>query len=122
MNRKFALTLISSPALFASMISLVMMTSQPARANQPVNGTGNFVNCVEDPHSADHNLVCQRASKKAQAVTGSEVTAPQAEPSRVTELQFTDEESDAAIAMFGCDCPVCINALRQLRGDGPIPV
>ncbi|MEH2302364.1 MAG: hypothetical protein V7K88_26140 [Nostoc sp.] len=29
---------------------------------------------------------------------------------------MTDEESDAAIAKFGCDCPKAINALRQTRG------
>lgn len=30
-------------------------------------------------------------------------------------MDFTIEESDAAVALFGCDCPPCINALRQLR-------
>ena len=32
------------------------------------------------------------------------------------ELNFTEEESDAAIAKFGCDCPRSINTLRQTRG------
>ena len=31
-------------------------------------------------------------------------------------LEFTEEESDAAIEMFGCDCVNSINALRQIRG------
>ncbi len=31
-------------------------------------------------------------------------------------LEFTDEESDAAVRLFGCDCLVCINAVRQSRG------
>ena len=30
--------------------------------------------------------------------------------------EFTEAESDAAITLYGCDCPVCINALRQLQG------
>ncbi len=29
---------------------------------------------------------------------------------------FIEEESDAAVALFGCDCVKAINALRQLRG------
>jgi hypothetical protein len=28
---------------------------------------------------------------------------------------FTDEESDAAAARFGCDCPACIRAIKQIR-------
>jgi|JI81BgreenRNA_FD_contig_31_2700575_length_923_multi_5_in_0_out_0_2 hypothetical protein len=31
-------------------------------------------------------------------------------------LNFTDEESDAAIQMFGCDCTTSINKLKRLRG------
>lgn len=31
-------------------------------------------------------------------------------------LNVTDEESDAAVALFGCDCVKAVNALRQLRG------
>lgn len=30
-------------------------------------------------------------------------------------LNFTDEESLAAIAKFGCDCPACIRAIKQIR-------
>ncbi|MEH2264061.1 hypothetical protein [Nostoc sp.] len=39
-----------------------------------------------------------------------------ADNQKVIELNMTDEESDAAIAKFGCDCPKAINALRQTRG------
>ena len=34
-------------------------------------------------------------------------------------LYVSEEESDTAVRMFGCDCVKAINALRQLRG---IPV
>ncbi len=30
-------------------------------------------------------------------------------------IVFTDEESEAAAARFGCDCPACIRALKQIR-------
>jgi hypothetical protein len=36
----------------------------------------------------------------------------------IASVEFTEEESDAAITKFGCDCPACINSLRQLRGTG----
>ncbi len=32
-------------------------------------------------------------------------------------LDFSEAESDAAVVLFGCDCPACINALRQLRNQ-----
>jgi hypothetical protein len=35
-------------------------------------------------------------------------------------MDFTEEESDAAVALFGCDCPVCMNSLRQLGGLPPL--
>ncbi|MBD2091605.1 hypothetical protein H6F67_17315 [Microcoleus sp. FACHB-1515] len=28
---------------------------------------------------------------------------------------FSEAESDAAVTLFGCDCPSCIGALRQLQ-------
>lgn len=31
-------------------------------------------------------------------------------------LNVSEEESDAAVALFGCDCIKALNALRQLRG------
>ena len=30
---------------------------------------------------------------------------------------FSAVESDAAVTLFGCDCPSCIGALRQLRAQ-----
>jgi hypothetical protein len=32
-------------------------------------------------------------------------------------MDFSAAESDAAVALFGCDCLPCINALRQLRNQ-----
>jgi hypothetical protein len=30
-------------------------------------------------------------------------------------ITFTDAESDAAVKKFGCDCPACIRAVKQIR-------
>jgi hypothetical protein len=32
-------------------------------------------------------------------------------------LEFTIEESDTAIALFGCDCPFHLNRVRRMRGQ-----
>jgi len=39
---------------------------------------------------------------------------------RVAMLDFSEAESDEAVALFGCDCQMCINSLRQLRGLPPL--
>ncbi|WP_035984885.1 hypothetical protein [Leptolyngbya sp. KIOST-1] len=37
------------------------------------------------------------------------------------DVNFSAAESDAAVALFGCDCPACLNALQQLRNQPPTP-
>ncbi|WP_269086003.1 hypothetical protein [Chroogloeocystis siderophila] len=32
----------------------------------------------------------------------------------------SDEESDTAVRLFGCDSLICINAVRQSRGLPPV--
>jgi hypothetical protein len=119
MNRKFFLTLLSSPVLFASMTSMVMMATNPASATQATSN-GMHTACVKSPHSAVRKMVCERVANTNPTVKP-EVKVAQA-PNQPAELQFTDQESDEAIKLFGCDCSVCINAIRSLHGMAPIPV
>jgi len=37
-------------------------------------------------------------------------------------MDFSVAESDAAVTLFGCDCPSCIGALRQLRSQPLVSV
>lgn len=116
MNRKFALTLLSSPALFASIISLVVI-SQPASAGQNNVDVANSCKTATN-YGAVPNFVCQRRHKATSTLASSPdfLRPDQVIPNQGGELNFTDEESDAAIALFGCDCPACLNTLRQMRG------
>ncbi|BAY44214.1 hypothetical protein SAMD00079811_18100 [Scytonema sp. HK-05] len=120
MNRKFVFTLLSSPVLFASMLSLAMM-SQPARANQTVNPATNNLSCTSSPHKPTPRLTCSRVNN-ASGSSVVEFAAPQQGNQNLIaeELQFTDEESEAAIAKYGCDCVACINGIRQMRGLAPV--
>ncbi|MCX7596318.1 MAG: hypothetical protein N2235_21685 [Fischerella sp.] len=123
MNRKFTLSLLSSPALFASMLSMVIMT-QPAHANQTQDSSQTRLSCIQNPHSATPRMACVRVSKANAVMPKQQVNVPQQNynPSDITEMDFSEEESDTAIALFGCDCPSCLNALRQMRGQAPMPV
>ncbi|APB33907.1 hypothetical protein GlitD10_1583 [Gloeomargarita lithophora Alchichica-D10] len=35
-------------------------------------------------------------------------------------LDFSEAESDFCVALYGCDCHGCLNALRELRGLPPL--
>jgi hypothetical protein len=121
MNKRFILTLISSPVLFTSMLSMVMM-ARPAHANQVSDTTGTHLSCVISPHSATPKQVCIQVSNTLPSVAKEPMQIAQAQTNNPKELEFSDAESDLAIKLFGCDCPVCINAARQLNGLAPLPV
>ncbi|OBQ14919.1 hypothetical protein [Anabaena sp. AL93] len=121
MNKRFILTLISSPVLFTSMLSMVMM-GRPAHASQTVDTAGTHESCVMSPHSATPRKVCIQVSNTPLSVAKEPMKLAQADTNNPKELEFSDAESDLAIKLFGCDCPVCINAARQLNGSAPLPV
>lgn len=119
MNRKLILHLLSSSSIFVSLMStLAAIHPAHAAATQGLIHT-NGQTCIASPHAAN-KLVCIRDSDRKQqspSTPVSTVTTGQA-AKNIATVQFTEEESDAAIAKFGCDCPACINSLRQLRGTG----
>ncbi|MBD2021845.1 hypothetical protein H6F43_16820 [Leptolyngbya sp. FACHB-36] len=123
--RKLFLTLLSCPALLGSAFCYLTVLAPPASATTaPVRVSDNLycdravsitqrqftcVRVTAAGTSAKQIIDLNQASKLAQAPL-------QLEDADV--LEFTDEESDAAAALFGCDCPACLNALRQLRSLG----
>lgn len=120
MNRKLILNLLSSSSIFVSLMStLAAIHPAHAGATQGLIHTNNGQTCITSPHAAN-KLVCVRDSERKQqspSSPASTVTTGQS-AKNIASVEFTEEESDAAIAKFGCDCPACINSLRQLRGTG----
>jgi hypothetical protein len=123
MNKKLILNLFASSSIFTSLISTLGII-HPAHASvnltQKLMHTSDGRTCITNPHGLK-DFVCIRDSErdpKAAPAPKSMVISAQPSDSRVKELNFTDEESEAAIRIFKCDCPFCINSLRQLRGSG----
>ncbi len=113
---KFILSLLSSPVLISSLLSMGVMLNH-AQAMEPEPGAKTTDRlCIRNKHKV--GLVCARASVLAQIpnyqreIEFSQEDAPM--------LEFNDEESNVAINLFGCDCPACINSLRQMRGATPL--
>ncbi len=118
--KKLLLTLFASPALFASIVPVLVMANHANAAELTITGPINRQHaCVHNPHGT--NLVCVRVIKTANAASPTSTVNSQQPPNNTDKmLAFSDEESDAAIHLFGCDCPACVNALRSLRGLQPV--
>jgi hypothetical protein len=106
--KKFLLTFLAMPTVVSAVLPLVMYSAAQAAQSDATapsqNGNSSFCLgshgrsfCVAQ---ADTRLV-----RKATAI-GSNFEAG---------VVFTDEESDAAVQKFGCDCPACIRAIKQIR-------
>ena len=117
MNR-LLLTLLVSPTLFGSLMSLSAMAN-PAQISETPSQSADSPNCVRSPHG--QRLTCVRLPAKAAAAASKpRISWQRPGEERVAMLDFSEEESDAASALFGCDCQLCINSLRQLRGLPPL--
>ncbi|MBD2493617.1 hypothetical protein [Nostoc sp. FACHB-280] len=122
MNKKLVLNLLSSSAIFTSLMSTLAVIPAHASVNltQKLMHTNDGRTCITNPHGLK-DFVCIRDSErdpKAPPAPKSMVVSSTPSNVDIAELNFTDEESDAAIRIFKCDCPYCINSLRQLRGTG----
>jgi hypothetical protein len=115
---KLSLALISSSILSAATL-LIGCLDRPAMAIGK-NIQQNILQQSLVSNFSSH-FTCDRPEcigKYRSAVT-KQVATQKSIPSAPTDpiqLNFTEEESDAAIAKFGCDCPRSINLLRQTRG------
>jgi hypothetical protein len=103
--KRFLLLFLSAPTVLSVILPLI--TTAPAMAA----GQDKF--CV----NSHNRLVCvksaQLASNSRQASLIAKAQAEAKNPDAF--VNFSDKESDDAVAMFGCDCPACIRSLRQLR-------
>lgn len=105
---RLLLTLLTVPSILAPLM-LTTITTAKAEGQSTLEAT---------PYQLDLSVVKTRNLPPM----GSDVQATESE-SFTTEhpmLDFTLEESNTAIALFGCDCPAHLNALRKLRGLPPV--
>lgn len=101
------------------MSTLAVLNPAHANITQRLMHTQDGRTCISNPHGGK-DFVCIRDSERTQPYTStrSSTIATSVSDENIAMLDFTDEESDTAIKLFKCDCPFCINSLRQLRGTG----
>lgn len=100
-----------TPTVLGTVLPIDSLTAPVMAAGASKSEDGKF--CLE----AHARLICVKPSQVAGKTPRAELIArAEAEAKNPdTFINFTDEESDGAIALFGCDCPACIRSLRQLR-------
>jgi hypothetical protein len=109
--KRFLLLFLSAPTVLSAILPIVTATA-PALAADKSKTEAKF--CV----NAHARLVCVKSSQLASNSPSRATLIARAEAQAKNPdafVNFNEEESDAAAAMFGCDCPACIRSLRQLR-------
>jgi hypothetical protein len=108
--KRFLLLFLSAPTVLSTI--LLVTATQPVLAAEASTKVGDKF-CI----NAHARLVCVKSSQLASNTPKSTLIArAQAEAKNPDAfINFSDEESDGAVAIFGCDCPACIRSLRQLR-------
>ncbi|MBD2515239.1 hypothetical protein H6G93_09495 [Nostoc sp. FACHB-973] len=128
--KKLLINVTTKTAALMSLASM-LMTSKVTTAGEPVNPQPvDRPDAATTPVSAEDQKACVRHPKLGQffcagaeqlshlqkGVAEIDVTDDNLEKAL---LGVTDAESDAAVALFGCDCAASINCLRRLRNSLP---
>jgi len=90
--------------------SLTTQAQKAPKLNIPCNQT----DCTGNAHLASYLKNMTKSGEKT--TLEAEFENLETTPEGHLILEIGEEESYAAIEMFGCDCITSINALRQLRG------
>lgn len=148
MKSKIVLSLVALPSLSGVLLSLLVTSAhagvpvaaesvEPVACNRPSPMQMNQFSCTRVAPARVASLPAPvnipvispaPTDNSTQAAAPEFVNASVANDSRVYEnpdaeypmLAFSVAESDAAVALFGCDCPACMNSLRQLRNLAPV--
>lgn len=121
MNRRILLTVLTVPTLvnasFWMGVKPVHAESIPARTSVtvPDAATTEAQNCKAPQDGLP--VTSQRKPQNALQVqtigSGTYLLDP------IADFKFTDAESDAAVARFGCDCPRHIRAIQAMAIQSP---
>jgi hypothetical protein len=119
MMNKFALTLLSSSTVFGSML-FMPLADKPAYSIELSSSAKESAPERWNPKATPINCSCSFNSVEIDTTAIPE-DRPNS-PSETPMLNFTEEESDAAIQKFGCDCLACINTIRKMQGLLPASI
>ncbi len=97
-------------------VQAVQPLERPDATTTPVSANSQRV-CVR--HEKVGKFFCANAGQLSHLKKGNKQIDSTDLNNEKDLLGVTDAESDAAVAMFGCDCVASINCLRKLRNKLP---
>ena len=125
MNNSLRILLLSSPAVIGSFV-LSMFADKPAQAlevdSNPIPQSKQptpqaSIECDRTSCTGNNHLVAfNNLVNNSDSPNQEEFPNVERNEDGHLILNVTEEESDAAVSLFGCDCVKALNALRQLRG------
>lgn len=121
---QFLRLLLLTPTAFAPLFSLMVTAPAHASTESWVPVSENYA-CMRTVTRDPKQLVCKRIRSQAPETPKLIDLTRVKDPAPVDDVlpngelpdtfELTDEESDASVALFGCDCPACVRSLRKLR-------
>ena len=117
MNGNFSLKFLAVPAFALSVVAMGIWSLPKGLALEPYsdqNPTSKLVTCPL-PEELSPIGRLPHGEVLIASVANVPIPAESLGQSQEFDFNFSYAESDAAVALFGCDCPACIGALRQLR-------
>jgi hypothetical protein len=111
MNPRILLRLTSVPALAGSLLAMALM---PGFASAKVPASASCDAPTQEQMKSS-SVSLHKGNVRLASSAGIPIAVPAAEDNALAD--FTEAESDAAVTLFGCDCPSCIGALRQLQAQ-----
>jgi hypothetical protein len=113
MNLHLTLKLISIPTLMGAMLTFGILTEWAFASDtrNAMTRTSSQATCAVP---SDRELELSTIWHRSQGIA---IASAGIAPGETPILNFSEAESDAAAVLFGCDCPNCIRALRQLRNQ-----
>lgn len=109
MNRKILLSLLAIPAVVGSMLASLCVA---AIANAAELSSG-----ATSTQSCDAPFPSNLRTSGLNASHGTLIASSDGIAGNDLATDFSEAESDAAVQLFGCDCPACIRSLRQLHNQ-----
>lgn len=111
MNLRLSLKLMTIPTLMGSALAFGILAQLASAADTSSSTVLTNQFTCDLPADRELDLSTVRHQK------GIAIASADLASGETAMLDFSEAESDAAAVLFGCDCPSCINALRQLRSQ-----
>lgn len=113
MNLRLILKLMTIPTLMGSVLAFGILAQLVSATGTSASATAlNSQSSCDSP--SDHELELSTIRHRTQGIA---IASAGLGSGETAMLDFSEAESDTAAVLFGCDCPNCINALRQLRNQ-----